>query len=96
DWEFRGVPWENPELYEKWSPSNFADRIQTPMLLIHGEHDYRVPLNQTLQLFTVLKRRGVPSRFLYYPDEGHWVLKPQNSRLWYKTLLDWLDSYLKP
>ena len=96
EWEFRGVPWENPELYEKWSPSNFADRIQTPMLLIHGEHDYRVPLNQALQLFTVLKRRGVPSRFLYYPDEGHWVLKPQNSRLWYKTLLDWLDSYLKP
>ncbi len=96
EWEFRGVPWENPELYEKWSPSNFADRIQTPMLLIHGEHDYRVPLNQALQLFTALKRRGVPSRFLYYPDEGHWVLKPQNSRLWYKTLLDWLDSYLKP
>ena len=96
EWEFRGVPWENPELYEKWSPSNFADRIQTPMLLIHGEHDYRVPLNQALQLFTALKRRGIPSRFLYYPDEGHWVLKPQNSRLWYKTLLDWLDSYLKP
>ncbi len=96
EWEFRGVPWENPDLYEKWSPSNFVSRIQTPMLLIHGEHDYRVPLNQTLQLFTALKRREIPSRFLYYPDEGHWILKPQNSRLWYKTLLDWFDSHLKP
>jgi dipeptidyl aminopeptidase/acylaminoacyl peptidase len=96
EWEFNGVPWENPALYEKWSPSNFVQKIQTPLLLVEGELDYRVPVGQAFQLFTALQRRGVPSRLLYFPDEGHWVLKSQNSQLWYKTLLDWLDQYLKP
>ena len=96
EWEFGGVPWEKPDLYEKWSPSNFVQRVRTPLLLIHGEKDYRVPINQVFQFFTALQRRGVPSRLLYYPDEGHWVLKPQNSQLWYKTVLDWLDQYLQP
>ena len=96
EWEFGGVPWEKPDLYEKWSPSNFVQQVRTPLLLIHGEKDYRVPMNQVLQFFTALQRRGIPSRLLYYPDEGHWVLKPQNSQLWYKTVLDWFGQYLHP
>lgn len=98
EWEFKGLPWDKQaaELREKWSPSNFAQNIQTPMLVVEGELDFRVPSGQALQLFTALQRRGVPSRLLYFPDQGHWVLKPQNSRLWYKTVLDWLDHYLNP
>ncbi|HKY06090.1 MAG TPA: prolyl oligopeptidase family serine peptidase, partial [Blastocatellia bacterium] len=68
----------------------------TPTLVIHGELDYRVPVGEGLQLFTALQRQGVPSKLLYYPDEGHWVLKPQNSELWYDTVLGWFDTYLKP
>jgi len=96
EWEFKGVPWENPELYEKWSPHLFAKNFKTPTLVTHGELDYRVPIGEGLQLFTTLQRRGVPSKLLYFPDEGHWVLKPQNSELWYKTVLDWFDQWLKP
>jgi dipeptidyl aminopeptidase/acylaminoacyl peptidase len=97
EWEFKGPPWEKvgAELHEKSSPSNFVQNIQTPMLVVEGELDYRVPVGQAFQLFTALQRRGVPSRLLYFPDEGHWVLKPQNSQLWYKTVLGWLDKYLK-
>ncbi len=94
EWEFKGVPWEKPELYEKWSPSNFVQDIQTPMLIVEGELDFRVPTGQAFQIFTALQRRGVPSKLLYFPDEGHWVLKPQNSQLWYRTVLGWLDQYL--
>jgi dipeptidyl aminopeptidase/acylaminoacyl peptidase len=65
------------------------------MLIIHGELDFRVPVAESLQLFTALQRQNVPSKFLYFPDEGHWVLKPQNSELWYKTVLDWIDHYTK-
>jgi dipeptidyl aminopeptidase/acylaminoacyl peptidase len=96
EWEFKGPPWEKPELYEKWSPSNFVQKIQTPMLIVQGELDFRVPAGQAIQLFTALQRRGVPSKLLYFPEQGHWVLKPQNSQLWYKTVLEWLDQYLKP
>ena len=97
EWEFKGPPWDRQaaELREKSSPSNFVQNIQTPMLVVEGELDYRVPVGQAFQLFTALQRRGVPSRLLYFPDEGHWVNKPQNSRLWYKTVLGWLDQYLK-
>jgi len=95
EWEFKGPPWEKPELHEKWSPSNFVQNIKTPMLVVEGELDYRVPVGQAFQLFTALQRQGVPSRLLYFPDEGHWVLKPQNSQLWYKTVLGWLDEHLK-
>jgi len=66
------------------------------MLVVEGGHDYRVPEGQAFQLFTALQRRGIPSRLLYFPDEGHWVLKPQNSRLWYSTVFDWLNHYLQP
>ena len=96
EWEFKGVPWEKPALYEKWSPSNFVQNIQTPMLVVEGELDFRVPTGQAFQLFSTLQRRGVPSRLLYFPDEGHWVNKPQNSQLWYRTVLGWLDQYLRP
>ena len=96
DWEFKGTPWDNPELYTKWSPHLHAKNFKTPTLVIHGELDYRVPIGEGLQLFSTLQRKGVPSKLLYYPDEGHWILKPQNSELWFKTVLDWFDQWLKP
>jgi dipeptidyl aminopeptidase/acylaminoacyl peptidase len=96
EWEFKGNPWDNPQLYEKWSPHLYAGNFKTPTLVVHGELDYRVPVGEGLQLFTTLQRRGVPSKLLYYPDEGHWILKPQNSELWFKTVLDWFDQWLKP
>lgn len=96
EWEFKGTPWDNPQLYQKWSPHLYAKNFKTPTLVVHGELDYRVPVGEGLQLFQTLQRRGVPSKLLYFPDEGHWVLKPQNSELWYKTVLDWFDQWLKP
>jgi dipeptidyl aminopeptidase/acylaminoacyl peptidase len=96
EWEFKGNPWDHPELYTKWSPHLYAKNFKTPTLVVHGELDYRVPVGEGLQLFTTLQRKGVPSKLLYFPDEGHWVLKPQNSELWYKTFLDWFDQWLKP
>ncbi|MGH9862080.1 MAG: prolyl oligopeptidase family serine peptidase [Candidatus Acidiferrales bacterium] len=95
EWEFAGTPWSNKEMYERWSPHNFVARFKTPTLVIHGALDYRVPVEQGLELFTALQRQGVPSKLLYYPDEGHWILKPQNAELWYKTVQEWLASYLK-
>jgi dipeptidyl aminopeptidase/acylaminoacyl peptidase len=95
EWELHGNPWDNPELYEKWSPHLYVKNFKTPTLVIHSELDYRVPIDQGLQLFTALQRRGVPSKLLYFPDEGHWVLKPRNSRLWYETVIGWFDQYLK-
>jgi dipeptidyl aminopeptidase/acylaminoacyl peptidase len=94
-WEFKGMPWDNPEMYERWSPSNFAKEFKTPTLVIHGELDYRVPLEQGMQLFTALQLQKVPSKLLVFPDEGHWVLKPQNSLLWYKQVLDWIGEWVK-
>ncbi len=96
DWEFKGTAWENPQLYERWSPHLFVKNFKTPMLVVHGELDYRVPVGEGLQLFTALQRRGIESRLMYFPDEGHWIMKPQNSVLWYNTVLDWLGKYLKP
>lgn len=95
DWEFGGAPWENPAMYERWSPHRFVKNFSTPTLVVHGELDYRVPVGEGFQLFTALQRRGVPSRLLYFPDEGHWVLKPQNSKLWHETVLGWFDRFLK-
>lgn len=96
EWEFKGMPWTNPEMYAKWSPHAFVKDFKTPMLVIHGELDYRVPVGEGLQLFTALQRQGVESKLLIYPDEGHWILKPQNSELWYNTVLEWFDNHLKP
>jgi dipeptidyl aminopeptidase/acylaminoacyl peptidase len=95
EWEFKGPFWENPEMYERWSPSRFVQNFKTPTLVIHGELDYRVPIEQGLQMFTALQRRGVPSRFLVFPDENHWVLKPANSVRWYQEVIGWLDRWAK-
>jgi len=96
EWEFRGTPWDAPALYEKWSPHRFVKKFNTPTLVTHGEIDYRVPVGEGLQLFTALQRQGVPSKLVVFPDEGHWILKPQNSRFWYGQVIGWLDRYLKP
>jgi dipeptidyl aminopeptidase/acylaminoacyl peptidase len=93
EWEFEGPPWKNRELYRKFSPHLFADKFKTPTLVIHGQNDYRLDVSEGFQLFTTLQRLGIPSKFLYFPDEGHWVLKPQNSRLWYKTVNNWVDEW---
>jgi dipeptidyl aminopeptidase/acylaminoacyl peptidase len=95
-WEFKGFPWENAANYDKWSPDSFAGSFRTPTLVTQGEIDYRVPIGQSQELFTALQERGVPSKLVLFPDEGHWILKPQNSQYWYKTVIDWLDKYSKP
>ena len=94
-WEFRGMPGDSPDIYNRWSPSSFVKDFKTPTLVVHGELDYRVPIGQGLQLFTSLQMQKVPSKLLVFPDEGHWVLKPQNSALWYQTVLDWIGEWTK-
>jgi dipeptidyl aminopeptidase/acylaminoacyl peptidase len=96
NWEFKGMPWENPVNYNRWSPHKFVRNFNTPTLVTHGELDYRVPVDQSLQLFTALQLRDVESRLLIFPDEGHWILKPQNSELWHNEVLGWFGKHLKP
>jgi dipeptidyl aminopeptidase/acylaminoacyl peptidase len=96
DWEFGGPFWKNPEHYDRWSPSNHVARFRTPTLVVHGEQDHRVPLEQGLAMFTALQRQGVPSRLVVFPDENHWVLKPANSVRWYEEVLDWLGRWSRP
>jgi dipeptidyl aminopeptidase/acylaminoacyl peptidase len=93
EWEHGGPYWQNPEGHEKHSPASLVDRWKTPMLVVHGALDFRVPETQGLATFTALQRRGIPSRFLYYPDENHWVLKPANSLQWHETVLGWLARW---
>lgn len=93
EWD-HGIPWENPK-FSEFSPHRFAANFKTPSLVIHGELDFRVPVAQGMDLFSVLQRKGIPSKFLYFPDEGHWILKPQNSALWHETVFAWLADYLK-
>ncbi|HTZ33024.1 MAG TPA: S9 family peptidase [Methylomirabilota bacterium] len=96
--DLQGTPWTAAENYKKWSAVTYAGELgkyKTPTLVIAGERDYRVPYTQSLEFFNALQRQGVPSKLLIFPDEGHWVLKPQNSQLWYKTFLDWLATYVK-
>jgi dipeptidyl aminopeptidase/acylaminoacyl peptidase len=98
EWEFDGTPWGNSEFYKKWSPSEYAaalGKYKTPTLVVAGEMDFRVPYTQSLEFFSALQLQGVPSKLLVFPDEGHWVMKPQNSELWYKTFLAWLAEYLR-
>jgi len=94
EWEFKGTPYTNRAMYDKWSPHLSAANFKTPTLVIHGQLDYRLDVSEGFQLFTTLQRLGVPSKMLYFPDEGHWVLKPQNSQLWYKTVNDWVDQWV--
>ena len=89
-----GDPYADPSLYVEHSPHAFVDRIRTPMLVIHGEKDARVPISEGLRLWTDLMRHGVEAKFLYYPDENHWILKPQNARIWYETVLAFLDEHV--
>jgi dipeptidyl aminopeptidase/acylaminoacyl peptidase len=93
NWEFKGPPWKQRELYRKFSPHEYAQNFKTPTLVVHGQNDYRLDISQGFDLFTTLQVLKVPSKMLYFPDEGHWVLKPQNSRLWYKTVNDWVDQW---
>lgn len=87
---------DDRERVEQWSPSAHASGYSTPTLVIHGEQDYRVPVTQGLELYGVLKAKGVDARLVYYPDENHWILKPANSIHWYGEVLAWLERYLKP
>jgi dipeptidyl aminopeptidase/acylaminoacyl peptidase len=95
EWEFGGPQYEVPQNYERVNPVDFVDQWRTPMLVIHGENDFRIPYTQGIGAFTALQRRGIESKLLIFPDENHWVLKPANSVLWYQTVLGWLDAHLK-
>ena len=95
-WEFNGMPWDNPVQYNRWSPHKFAKNFATPTLVTAGELDYRVPVDQSLQLFTTLQLRGVESKLIVFPDEGHWILKPQNSQFWHDQVFGWFNKHLKP
>jgi dipeptidyl aminopeptidase/acylaminoacyl peptidase len=94
EWEFGAPPWENRTLYEQWSPHRFAQNFQTPTLVLHGALDYRVPDTQGMGLFTALRRQGVSARFVHFPDEGHFVSRPQNQKLWWTETHRWLAEYL--
>jgi dipeptidyl aminopeptidase/acylaminoacyl peptidase len=89
-----GEVWDGLEKQDRWSPIRFASGMKTPMLVVHGERDYRVPIGQGLLVYGVLKAKGVPARLVYFPDENHWVLKPQNSLLWYREVHRWLERWL--
>ncbi|MFO7980344.1 MAG: S9 family peptidase [Candidatus Aminicenantes bacterium] len=95
EWDHMGTPWTNPEGYEKHNPVNYVKNWKTPMLIIHGAYDFRVVETQGMAAFNALQRLGIPSKFLYFPDESHWVLQPHNSILWHETVLGWLDQWCK-
>jgi dipeptidyl aminopeptidase/acylaminoacyl peptidase len=95
EWDHGGLPWEHAENYTKHNPIEFVKNWKTPTLVIHGEKDFRVVDTQGMGTFTALQRLGVPSKLLIFPDENHWVLKPQNSILWHETVLAWLDQWTK-
>ncbi len=94
EWE-HGIPWENREDFIKHSPHLYAKNFRAPTLILHGEGDYRVPISEAMQLFTALQRQGVPSKFIWFPDEAHGILKPANSKFWHQTVFEWLKEYLK-
>ncbi|WP_435010151.1 S9 family peptidase [Tundrisphaera lichenicola] len=95
EWEFGGVPWESPKIYLEQTPSAFVGNFKTPTLVIHGSQDFRVPEAQGLGMFTSLQRQGVRSRFVLFPDEGHWIARPANRIIWWREVHDWLAKYLK-
>ena len=90
----RGAPWENPEMYERWSPSNFVTNFKTPTLVIQGGMDFRCPISEGVGMFTALQVKGVPSRFLHFADEGHWILQVANAEVWYQQVLGWMMKYI--
>jgi dipeptidyl aminopeptidase/acylaminoacyl peptidase len=93
-WRYQNLP-ADQDPFRKWSALRSIENAKTPTLIIHSQRDYRLDVSQGFELYTALERRGVPARFLYFPDEGHWVLKPQNSQLWYETVDDWCDRWTK-
>jgi dipeptidyl aminopeptidase/acylaminoacyl peptidase len=93
EWERGGTPWDVPGNYARFNPLEHVQNWSKPMLIVHGGRDYRIDLSQGLGAFTILQRRGIPSRFLYFPDENHWVLKPQNSVQWHEEVLGWLKRW---
>ena len=95
EWENGGPQYQNPESYEKFNPVDFVGNWQTPMLVIHGQLDYRVPYAQGVSAFTALQRRAIPSQFLFFPDESHWVLKPEDSVQWYDTVIGWMNRWTR-
>jgi dipeptidyl aminopeptidase/acylaminoacyl peptidase len=95
EWEFNGTPYTSPALYEKYSPSYYVRNFNTPCLVICGEHDYRVPYTQSLQFFTALQKMGVDSKLIVFPDEDHFVQKPQNAKFWWQEVYAWFEKYLK-
>jgi dipeptidyl aminopeptidase/acylaminoacyl peptidase len=97
NFDLGGSYWKNPmpESYQKFSPSDYVQNWDTPILVIHSEKDFRVPVGQGMEAFTAARLQNIPARFLYFPDEGHWISKPQNSILWQRVFFDWLDKYLK-
>jgi len=94
EWEHGGPYFERPQVHERFNPADHVTKWRTPMLVTHGVRDFRVPYSQGLATFTALQRRGIESRFVVFPDENHWILKPANSTHWYETVLDWLDQHL--
>ena len=95
EWDHGGTPWDNPAGYEKHNPLNYVKNWKTPMLVIHGGQDFRVVETQGFSTFTALQRLGIPSKLLYFPDESHWVLKPQNGIQWHENVIAWLDQWTK-
>ena len=99
EWEYGGPFWDSTAMatqYRVYSPHLYAKNFKTPTLVLHGERDYRVPYTEGLSMFTALQRQGVPSRLVVFPDEGHWIGKPQNQRLWWSEVQGWLTKYLTP
>jgi dipeptidyl aminopeptidase/acylaminoacyl peptidase len=96
EWEHGGPPWGNRESYEKHSPHRFAKNFKTPMLIIHNDLDFRVPVSEGFQVFTTLQRLGVPAKMINFPDESHWVTKPANSAYWHREVFAWLARYVPP
>ncbi|MFO0747640.1 MAG: S9 family peptidase [Myxococcota bacterium] len=93
EWDHMGAPYDNPD-YVKHNPIDHVAKWKTPTLVVHGGNDFRVVATQGMSTFTALQRRGIPSRFLYFPDENHWVLKPQNSLRWHHEVMAWLDRWI--
>jgi dipeptidyl aminopeptidase/acylaminoacyl peptidase len=95
EWEFKGTPWTNRQLYVKWNPERFIQNAKTPMLIFQGANDFRVAEEQSFQLFTALQRLGIDSKLIYFPDEYHFVVKPQDAKLWWNSIFDWFEKYKK-
>jgi dipeptidyl aminopeptidase/acylaminoacyl peptidase len=95
EWEHGGPYWKNPDGHERHNPANHVEKWETPMLVVQGAEDYRIPLEQGIATFTALQRKRIPSKLLFYPDENHWVLKRANGIQWHETVLSWLDKWLK-